>query len=110
MKRARITIVGAGNVGATTAHWCAAAELGVEHQGHDEAEDRLQQDRDDGEPERVADRPPPDGIGENPGPLAVIVGDVVLEADELALREVGEVGVGEAVPDGAPERPGRDEG
>src|SRR6188472_3927745 len=28
MSRARITIVGAGNVGATTAHWCAAAELG----------------------------------------------------------------------------------
>jgi len=28
MKRARITIVGAGNVGATTAVWCAAAELG----------------------------------------------------------------------------------
>ncbi len=28
MKRARITIIGAGNVGATTAHWCAAAELG----------------------------------------------------------------------------------
>jgi malate dehydrogenase len=28
MKRAKITIVGAGNVGATTAHWCAAAELG----------------------------------------------------------------------------------
>lgn len=26
--RAKITIVGAGNVGATTAHWCAAAELG----------------------------------------------------------------------------------
>jgi malate dehydrogenase len=28
MGRAKITIVGAGNVGATTAHWCAAAELG----------------------------------------------------------------------------------
>jgi len=28
MKRAKITIVGAGNVGATTAQWCAAAELG----------------------------------------------------------------------------------
>ncbi|NIL96761.1 MAG: malate dehydrogenase [Planctomycetales bacterium] len=28
MRRAKITIVGAGNVGATTAHWCAAAELG----------------------------------------------------------------------------------
>lgn len=28
MKRAKITIVGAGNVGATTAHWCAAAQLG----------------------------------------------------------------------------------
>jgi malate dehydrogenase len=28
MKRAKIAIVGAGNVGATTAHWCAAAELG----------------------------------------------------------------------------------
>lgn len=28
MTRAKITIVGAGNVGATTAHWCAAAELG----------------------------------------------------------------------------------
>jgi len=28
MKRAKITIVGAGNVGATTAHWSAAAELG----------------------------------------------------------------------------------
>ncbi len=28
MKRAKITIVGAGNVGATCAHWCAAAELG----------------------------------------------------------------------------------
>lgn len=28
MHRAKITIVGAGNVGATTAHWCAAAELG----------------------------------------------------------------------------------
>ena len=28
MKRAKITIVGAGNVGATPAHWCAAAELG----------------------------------------------------------------------------------
>ena len=28
MKRAKITIIGAGNVGATTAHWCAAAELG----------------------------------------------------------------------------------
>lgn len=28
MKRAKITIVGAGNVGATTAHWCAASELG----------------------------------------------------------------------------------
>ncbi|MEX2559595.1 MAG: malate dehydrogenase, partial [Pirellulales bacterium] len=28
MRRAKIAIVGAGNVGATTAHWCAAAELG----------------------------------------------------------------------------------
>ena len=28
MRRAKITIVGAGNVGAATAHWCAAAELG----------------------------------------------------------------------------------
>jgi malate dehydrogenase len=28
MARAKITIVGAGNVGATCAHWCAAAELG----------------------------------------------------------------------------------
>ena len=28
MKRAKITIVGAGNVGAATAQWCAAAELG----------------------------------------------------------------------------------
>ena len=28
MKRAKIAIIGAGNVGATTAHWCAAAELG----------------------------------------------------------------------------------
>lgn len=28
MGRAKITIVGAGFVGATTAHWCAAAELG----------------------------------------------------------------------------------
>jgi malate dehydrogenase len=28
MKRAKITVVGAGNVGATTAHWSAAAELG----------------------------------------------------------------------------------
>jgi malate dehydrogenase len=28
MPRPKITIVGAGNVGATTAHWCAAAELG----------------------------------------------------------------------------------
>ena len=28
MRRTKITIVGAGNVGATTAHWCAAAELG----------------------------------------------------------------------------------
>ena len=28
MKRAKISIIGAGNVGATTAHWCAAMELG----------------------------------------------------------------------------------
>jgi len=28
MSRPRISIIGAGNVGATTAHWCAAAELG----------------------------------------------------------------------------------
>ena len=28
MKRAKISIIGAGNVGATTAHWCAAAGLG----------------------------------------------------------------------------------
>ena len=28
MRRAKIRIIGAGNVGATTAHWCAAAELG----------------------------------------------------------------------------------
>ena len=28
MGRAKITVVGAGNVGATTAHWCAASELG----------------------------------------------------------------------------------
>jgi malate dehydrogenase len=28
MRRAKITIIGAGNVGATCAHWCAAAELG----------------------------------------------------------------------------------
>ncbi len=28
MRRAKITIIGAGNVGATTAHWCAAQELG----------------------------------------------------------------------------------
>lgn len=28
MRRAKITIVGAGNVGATAAHWCAARELG----------------------------------------------------------------------------------
>jgi malate dehydrogenase len=28
MRRAKISIIGAGNVGATTAHWCAAAELG----------------------------------------------------------------------------------
>ena len=28
MRRAKISIIGAGNVGATTAHWCAANELG----------------------------------------------------------------------------------
>jgi len=28
MKRHKITVVGAGNVGATTAHWCASMELG----------------------------------------------------------------------------------
>ncbi len=28
MKRPKISIIGAGNVGATTAHWCAAGELG----------------------------------------------------------------------------------
>ena len=28
MRRSKITIIGAGNVGATTAHWCASAELG----------------------------------------------------------------------------------
>lgn len=28
MARSKISIIGAGNVGATTAHWCAAAELG----------------------------------------------------------------------------------
>ncbi|MDG2206908.1 MAG: malate dehydrogenase [Pirellulales bacterium] len=28
MRRSKITIIGAGNVGATTAHWCAIAELG----------------------------------------------------------------------------------
>jgi malate dehydrogenase len=28
MRRAKVSIIGAGNVGATTAHWCAAAELG----------------------------------------------------------------------------------
>jgi malate dehydrogenase len=28
MRRAKISIIGAGNVGATTAHWCAVAELG----------------------------------------------------------------------------------
>ena len=28
MQRAKITVIGAGNVGATTAHWCAQAELG----------------------------------------------------------------------------------
>jgi len=28
MHRPKISIIGAGNVGATTAHWCAAAELG----------------------------------------------------------------------------------
>ena len=28
MRRPKISIIGAGNVGATTAHWCAAAELG----------------------------------------------------------------------------------
>ncbi|MDA0657976.1 MAG: malate dehydrogenase [Planctomycetota bacterium] len=28
MRRHKISIIGAGNVGATTAHWCAAAELG----------------------------------------------------------------------------------
>src|ERR671910_3476269 len=28
MRRAKISIIGAGNVGATCAHWCAAEELG----------------------------------------------------------------------------------
>ncbi|MEK6234548.1 MAG: malate dehydrogenase, partial [Planctomycetales bacterium] len=28
MRRAKITVIGAGNVGATTAAWCAAQELG----------------------------------------------------------------------------------
>lgn len=28
VRRAKISVVGAGNVGATTAHWCAAGELG----------------------------------------------------------------------------------
>lgn len=28
MRRSKISIIGAGHVGATTAHWCAAAELG----------------------------------------------------------------------------------
>jgi malate dehydrogenase len=28
MRRPKISVIGAGNVGATTAHWCAAAELG----------------------------------------------------------------------------------
>ncbi len=28
MKRAKITVIGAGHVGATTAHWCASMELG----------------------------------------------------------------------------------
>ncbi len=28
MRRSKISIIGAGNVGATAAHWCAVAELG----------------------------------------------------------------------------------
>ncbi|MBP63445.1 MAG: malate dehydrogenase, partial [Planctomycetaceae bacterium] len=28
MRRSKISIIGAGNVGATTAHWCGASELG----------------------------------------------------------------------------------
>ncbi len=28
MRRAKISVIGAGNVGATCAHWCAAAQLG----------------------------------------------------------------------------------
>ena len=28
LRRAKISIIGAGHVGATTAHWCAVAELG----------------------------------------------------------------------------------
>ena len=28
MRRAKISVIGAGNVGATTAHWCASNELG----------------------------------------------------------------------------------
>ena len=33
MRRAKISIIGAGNVGATCAHWAAAIDIGGDHAG-----------------------------------------------------------------------------
>ena len=40
-----------------------------------------------GEPHRVPDRVPPVGIGQQAEPFAVVIGEIVLEADEFVVFE-----------------------
>src|SRR3546814_13175623 len=63
-------------------------QVGVEGQRDDEAEQRLEGDRDDGEDHRVADGAPPQRV------LRQV--EIVVEPDELPGSEIGKVGVGEA--------------
>ena len=78
-----------------------AAKVRVERERDAEAKDRLHGHRDQGEHDRVPNRAPPVGI------LEQIV--VVQEADELGAGEVGQVGVGQAEPDGPQQWPAGNE-
>src|SRR5215216_7488864 len=68
-------------------------------------EQRLDRDRHQCEPYCVPDSPPPFWIGEEAEPLTVIIGEVVLEPNEVVIREVVKVRVREAEPDRSRQRP-----
>ncbi len=87
-------------------HQGASGKRGVQHQGDDEAKNGLQGNGYQGEDQGIADRLPPQGVGQHPGPCPLHERQVVCTAHQAAVAQIEQHRIGETEPDGACQGPG----